>query len=270
VVLVPTNDGRLIFDSEVVTFHDRGKYSAPLRIELGSGHGESRLKSSTKPVCSWVRRELTNWHVFHFHDTSRQSPMKKVGPINDNRTLRDDGENLAALLFRMRETHRVAYDRIVAAVRLVAPFFDDFALRPDPFDADKIKLEWKQRGSTEYFDGHALSDGTLRFMCIATLLFQPDPPSLILLDEPELGLHPFAIHQLADLLYSSQQQIILSTQSVTLLNQMDIDDVLIAEQHDGRTTLERPSTDGLDEWLNAYSVGEMWEKNLIGGRPVQQ
>jgi predicted ATPase len=158
----------------------------------------------------------------------------------------------------------------VSTVRLVAPFFDNFQLRPDPFNTDRIRLEWAQQGSDAYFGPDALSDGTIRFICIATLLLQPDPPSLILLDEPELGLHPYAIGQVTEMLQASQQQIIVATQSVTLLDKMQIEDVLITEQHDGTSVLIRPSLETLETWLGEYGLGEMWEKNLMGGRPVQQ
>jgi predicted ATPase len=93
---------------------------------------------------------------------------------------------------------------------------------------------------------------------------------LILLDEPELGLHPYAINLVAEMLEACSEQIIVATQSVTLLNRLDISDVLIAEQIDGATHLLRPDVNVLDAWLDEYGLGELWEKNLIGGRPVQR
>jgi predicted ATPase len=267
--LVPTADDNLVFEHEVAEFHGRG-HPRPYDEYLGAGHRESRLPVAAESVPRFTFRHMNNWVVYHFHDTSFTAPVKQKGDIGDNETLRHDASNLAALLFRLRETDETCYGRIVDAVRLVAPFFDDFRLRPDPFNADRIQLEWKQRGTDAYFNGHTLSDGTLRYICIATLMLQPSPPSLILLDEPELGLHPYAVHQVADMLRTSSQQIIVSTQSVTLLNQMDIADVLIAEQMDGHTKLERPSLDGLSAWLDSYGLGEMWEKNLLGGRPIQR
>ncbi len=266
VVLEPTAEDELFFSHEVAKFRAPG-YDRPYTESLGTGHRESRLRDWHSGVTGWVDRVMRNWVVYHFHDTSRRSPMKAKGEIGDNDRLHDDGRNLAAVLFRMRESDDPDYRRIVDAVRLVAPFFDDFHLRPDPLNDSLIRLEWTQRSSTSTFGADALSDGTLRFICITTLLLQPHPPTLIMLDEPELGLHPFAIHQLADMVRSSDRQIILSTQSVTLLNQMAIDDVLVAEHRDGQTVLERPSLAGLEQWLEIYSVGEMWEKSFFGGRP---
>jgi len=268
--LVPNDDDALVFEREVPWFIDRTKYTEPFTEDLGAGHRESRLPTSSKRVANWVLRRMSPWFVYHFHDTSRSAPVKKKGDINDNDGLRNDASNLAAFLYRLQETDRSSYDRIVDAVRSVAPFFDDFRLRPDRINAERIQLEWKQRSSTAYFGPNALSDGTLRFICISALLLQPEPPSLILLDEPELGLHPYAINLVAEMLEACSEQVIVSTQSVTLLNRLDITDVLIAEQVDGATTLTRPDPDGLDAWLGEYGLGEMWEKNLIGGRPVQR
>jgi predicted ATPase len=270
VSLVPTDDDALIFERETPWFHDRPRYSEPYTVLLGAGHRESRLSDSTERVAAWVLKQMTPWFVYHFHDTSRSAPVKKKGAINDNDHLRNDASNLAAFLYRVRETERSAYDRIVDAVRSVAPFFDEFSLRPDRLNTDRIQLEWRQRGSDAYFGPNALSDGTLRFICIATLLLQPDPPSLVLLDEPELGLHPYAINLVAEMVETSDSQIIATTQSVTLLNHFEISDVLIAEQADGATTLTRPDAEALSAWIEEYSLGEIWEKNLIGGRPVQQ
>ncbi len=268
--LIPTDNDSLIFESEVPWFIDRPRYEKPFTEHLGAGHRESRLPTSSKKVARWVLRRMTPWFVYHFHDTSRDAPVKRKGDINDNDVLRNDASNLAAFLYRLQETDRSSYDRIVDAVRNVAPFFDDFQLRPDRLNADRIQLEWKQRSSASYFGPNALSDGTLRFICIATLLLQPNPPSLILLDEPELGLHPYAINLVAEMLEACTGQVIVSTQSVTLLNRLDISDVLIAEQVEGATQLTRPDVSKLEAWLGEYGLGELWEKNLMGGRPVQR
>ena len=161
------------------------------------------------------------------------------------------------------------YERIVQTVRRSAPFFHDFVLFPDKNNEDQIRLRWKHKGSDAYFDANSLSDGTLRFMCLATLLLQPDLPKVILLDEPELGFHPYALQILAGMLKSasSRAQIIASTQSVTLANQFDFRDIIIVEQKDGESFFRRLEEDDVESWLEDYSVGDLWEKNLIGGTP---
>ncbi|WP_370969861.1 AAA family ATPase [Amycolatopsis sp. cg9] len=154
--------------------------------------------------------------------------------------------------------------------QLVAPFFRDFVLRPD--SNDRILLRWQQQDSDAVFSGNQMSDGTLRFVCLATLLLQPELPALVVLDEPELGLHPFAIVQLAGLLRqaSARSQVLIATQSVTLMNQFEIEDLIVVERKAGASEFTRPDLATLQEWLDEYSLGELWEKNLLGGRPGRE
>jgi predicted ATPase len=153
-------------------------------------------------------------------------------------------------------------------VQQVAPFFRDFVLEPE-LSPERIRLRWRQVGTETVFPADAFSDGTLRFICLATLLLQAKLPGLIALDEPELGLHPFAIVQLAEMLRAASQecQILLATQSVTLMNQFELADLIVVERRDGGSVFDRPVPDRLREWLTDYSLGELWEKNLLGGRP---
>ena len=157
----------------------------------------------------------------------------------------------------------------MATVQLVAPFFDRFDLKPSRLNEDKIRLEWLEKGSDTYFNAHALSDGTLRFICLATLLLMPDPPATIIIDEPELGLHPYAISVLAALLRQAAQrtQVIVSTQSVTLVNQFEPEDIIVVDREDDQSAFSRPDVQALSAWLEDYGTGDLWEKNLLGGRP---
>lgn len=273
--LKPAIGDTLIFESEVVGYHDTRYYSTPWELQIGAGHRESILQETAKTqgtgkqVAEHVLCQVQNWVVYHFHDTSDSSPAKKTQDIDDNRSLRPDAANLGAFLYRLKVKFPTHYRHIVEHVQLVAPFFNDFVLEPSANNQNKIKLEWTQKDSDAYFDGFSLSDGTLRFICLATLLLQPNPPSLILLDEPELGLHPFAITILAEMVESAarQGQVILATQSVTLLNQFSPESVIIADHDGSGTTLHRLAKVDLSHWLDEYSVGDLWEKNVIGGRP---
>ncbi|MYE55123.1 MAG: AAA family ATPase [Chloroflexi bacterium] len=220
------------------------------------------------------RRLLASWRMYHFHDTSRSAPIKKTANLHDNRYLRADGSNLAAFLYLLRERHEHSYMFMRNTVRLVAPFFDDFVLEPAALNEDTIRLEWKHVGTDAYFDVSSLSDGTLRFIALATLLQQPRElrPSVILLDEPELGMHPYAITMLASMVKSASvdTQVILATQSPRLLDYFEPEDVLVADRVDGATEFTPLDSSKLAIWLEDYSIGELWEMNDIGGRPAPE
>jgi predicted ATPase len=209
--------------------------------------------------------------VYHLNDTSASSPIRKTAKLNDNRFLRPDGSNFSAFLYLLQQKHSDSYALIRRAIQQVAPSFDDFLLRPDPLNEAAIRLEWKHKNSDSYFGLSALSDGTLRFMILATLLLQPGKflPSVILIDEPELGLHPYAITVFASLVKqaSIKAQVVLSTQSSLLLDHFEPADVIVAELSHGATQLTRLDPERLTTWLNDYSLGQLWEKNEIGGRP---
>ena len=237
-----------------------------------TGHFESIVGTNiTDGTEDSVCNAITNWRVYHFHDTSETAKVKQVSQINDNEYLRQDARNLAAFLLRLKQNHAAHYKKIVRTIQLVAPFFGNFHLRPTPHNAGQIELEWTEKGMDVPLKANALSDGTLRFICLATVLNQPEAfmPSTLLIDEPELGLHPYAITVLAALLKagSENHQVIVSTQSVELVNEFEADDLVVVNRQKGETVFERTSEDKLKSWLEDYSLGEVWKKNLIGGRP---
>lgn len=265
--LVPERDSLVLREE----FIREGMISSVIAQGISlSGNHESGLPSAWPATLTQKTLFLKNQFVsYHFHDTSDASPAKQTADIDDNRFLRADAGNLAAYLYWLQEKAPQDFRRMEEHIRLVAPFFDRFVLAPLRLNERKIKLEWRHRDSEAYFDAYSLSDGTLRFICLATLLLQPEPPALILLDEPELGLHPAAIALLAEMLMTASQrtQIILATQSVTLLNHFRAEDVIVAD-HDGQeTAFRRLQTADLQDWLQDYTLGELWEKNVLGGRP---
>jgi predicted ATPase len=255
-----------IFNDETIWPRDSGVVTT-----LGRGHRETALTQSEPlwvPGSAPLVETLRGCRVFHFQDTSPTAPVKQQGYTADNRSLHPDAGNLAAVLMRLRDGDRGPYQRIVGTVKQVAPFFRNFVLEPE-LAPDRVRLRWLQEGSDTVLPADALSDGTLRFVCLAALLGQPELPGLIVLDEPELGLHPFAIIQLAGMLraVSHDSQVLLATQSVTLMNQFELADLVVVERRNGASVFERPDPDRLSEWLEEYSLGELWEKNLLGGRP---
>ena len=261
-----------LYPSNEVVYFGGDIQSPPLSIRHHPRGGEASISAASGGNALPVRQRLDGWRIYHFNDTSSTSPMKKTGDVNDNRYLRPDGSNLAAFLYLLKLNHATSYNLIRRTVQRVAPFFDDFSLEPLRLNPDKIRLEWRHKGSDAYFDAASLSDGTLRFMALATLLLQPTQyrPSVILVDEPELGLHPSAITLLAALVKQAAQttQVILSTQSPILLDHFQPEDVLVADRVDGGTQLTRLDADSLAGWLEEYSLGQLWEKNELGGRPA--
>lgn len=257
-ILVPTLDNNFVFGPEVLIVDGKP-------VSSTAGHSETKLTDLLKDSV------IKKWRVYHFHDTGETACVKGVGQINDNVYLRYDAKNLAAFLYLIKKTHPIHYDRIVSTIRLAMPFFDDFHLRPTPDNKNTIELEWVEKGHDIPWKAHYFSDGTLRFICLTTALLQPEEylPDTIIIDEPELGLHPFAIHLLAAMLrsISKSKQVIIATQSVELLNEFKPEDVIVVDRTNEGSHLRRLDSSKLEEWLEEYSLGELWEKNVIGGGP---
>jgi predicted ATPase len=274
ILLRPTNDDTLYPADERTYYWDKSRHTRPFSDSLSPREEgqEAGISNPQAPrVAGWIRHRLGMWRLYHVHDTSQTSPMRKTTQLNDNEFLRPDGSNLPSFLYLLKRKYPEQYWLIVRSIRRVAPFFDDFNLRPDRLNEETIRLAWKHKNSGQYFGPSALSDGTLRFIVLATLFLQPEEfrPSIILVDEPELGLHPYAITLLASLVRqaSAGGQVILSTQSALLLDHFDPSEVLVAERADSCTNLTRLEAEPLAEWLEEYSLGQLWEKNEIGGRP---
>jgi predicted ATPase len=219
-------------------------------------------------------RSGPTFNLFQFHDTGNFSPFKNTNQLDDNRSLRANGSNLAAYLYLLSKRYRDSYESIRKVVQQVAPFFDDFQLAPLALNPDTIKLEWRHKNSDQYFNASSFSDGTLRFIALATLFLQPVElrPSVILVDEPELGLHPYAIGLLASLIReaSKETQVIAATQSSLLLDYFDPEDVLVADLVDDATAVRRLEADRLADWLKEYSLGQLWEKGELERMPVNE
>ncbi|KHN52590.1 AAA family ATPase [Pectobacterium fontis] len=263
--LEPTNDNRMMFQREALWWNINGDNG------VNSGHFESLAEEHRSNIKKYTLPAMRRWRVYHFHDTSESARVKQIHRINDNDYLREDGANLAAFLFRLQKNHTEYYQRIVKTIQMVAPFFGDFYLRPTSDSPDSIQLEWVEKEQDIPFKAHELSDGTLRFILLATVLLQPEiyMPSAIIIDEPELGLHPYAISILAALISSAseQHQLIVSTQSVELVNEFEAEDLIVVDKHLGASTFKRLEQDTLQDWLEDYSLGELWKKNILGGRP---
>lgn len=262
--LVPDQAGNLIFMEEWSNTNEG-------TLEINNpGAPESELKNHGWHRSDYLRTHIKSLKIFHFHDTSANARVKQPSVTQDYAFLQEDGGNLAAFLYRLQERSPNNFKMIERIVQSIAPFFGGFFLEPDEVNPQQIFLRWREKGFDKLFTAHNLSDGTLRMICLATLLLQPNPPATIIIDEPELGLHPFAITKLAGLLQSVPEttQIIISTQSVNLVNEFNPEDILVVQREkDNETVFLRQSQEGLAAWLDDYSIGELWEKNILGGRP---
>lgn len=271
--LTPTVD-------ETFLVNEERKYVTTSWWSYGSPSLESRLyderdeKSSVndkfKGVGHFVYESISHWMVYHFHDTSATAPMRRSEIVEDNQVLRSNGSNIAPFLLRLKHDNVKSsyYQEIVNATRLVIPFFNDFRLDIIRLgETEKVKLSWQQKGSDFPMQPYHLSDGSIRFICLATALLQPDPPSAIVIDEPELGLHPEAIRLLGELIADAAKrtQIIVATQSPLLIDQFSIEDIVVVNRKEGQSAFERLKHSDFNEWLEDYSVGELWTKNVIQG-----
>ena len=215
---------------------------------------------------------ISSFRCFHFNDTTNSSPLKQGKLlVGDNIYLQEDGGNLASILYKLKKSEKLHgyYDRIVSAVQIIAPYFDDFVLEPD---GRYLSLRWKQKNSDILFEAFDFSDGTIRFIALATLLMTPlnMMPDTILIDEPELGLHPLALKILAEMMQAAARQgkqVIATTQSVTLINQFAPEDIIVADRKDNQSVFHRLDEKEIKDWLDEYALGEIWEKDIIGGTP---
>lgn len=274
--LVPTPDNSCAIEDEA-RYYEHG--TTGWWVLGDSDDGTSRMveevkkKRSDAKFSQPVFDAISSWQIYHFHDTSSTAAMRNYEIIEDNKVLRTDASNIGPFLHKLKEKHSKEYKDILNAVRLVTPFFDDFILEPRESGQKKeVNISWMQKGSDYPLQPYHLSDGSIRFICLVTALLQPNPPSTIIIDEPELGLHPAAIVILAELIQvaSKRTQVIVATQSPALIDQFGIDDIIVVNREDGASTFKRLDEKDYSEWLKSYSVGELWMKNVISGGPVYE
>lgn len=244
--------------------------------DLGSGHREAELisagrgpeKRDDKPTAKAIGEVLEDIGSYHFDHTSGLSPLKRRRDVEDSFRLHPDGGNLAAVLYRMEREDPDRYRTIGSRIRGVLPNFEDFSI-DDEFGT--LFLGWKAAGSDKRIGAHLTSDGSLRFFALTTLLhLWPEAlPAVLLLDEPELGLHPSAIARVGGAIRSAAatRQVIVATQSPLLVDEFSLDEIQVFDLRDGRTRIRAVEPDEYREWLEEYSTGELWQKNLLGGRP---
>lgn len=265
--LVRSINDSLIFSNESIT-------SGTQTFELAGGQKESYLATEYLEHSNEkaVKTILSSCRAFQFHDTSSTANIRSYCPLSRNAYLMSDGGNVAAILYKLKndsEKSKKYYDRIVDYVRMVVPQFDDFVLEDKN---DSLLLSWREKDNPEYvLNAGQLSDGSLRFIALAVLFLQPPEvlPNVILIDEPELGLHPLAIDVLASMIKIASEscQVIVATQSARVLDDFDAEQIIVAEGENHSTVFKRLNREDLSVWLDDYSLSQLWEKNIIGGQP---
>jgi predicted ATPase len=262
----------LVYTEEKYRFSRVGWPPNPQWRILGVGHREPELIKSAGNGDQTARTilDLLRGVIVHqFHDTSEASRIRQKWSVTEGRWLKEDGGNLAPFLLRLKQGYPQYYARILETIRLVLPFFAEFELKPE---FEKVLLAWRERGCDRVFNAGQAADGMLRIMALVALLQQPefDLPDVIVLDEPELGLHPYAIEILAGLIRSASKhsQVIVATQSASLVDRFTLEDIVVVNRKDRESIFERHTDAEFHSWLENYTVSELWEKNVIGGRPA--
>ncbi|MDR3256013.1 MAG: AAA family ATPase [Synergistaceae bacterium] len=256
----PADDDRMVFSDECV-YHD-----GQLAFSAGSGHFETRVREFDSEIPN------VRYQMFHFQDVSASSPIRRLHPLNGGGVLSPDGRNLASYLYALKEEHNSDYQRVLKRLQIIAPFFEDFYLKPDEDDPGRISLRWLERGHSEPLGADMISDGMLRFACILAVFRYPKErrPDILLIDEPDLGLHPKASELLFHIVYlvSNYRQVVISTQSSALLDKFSAEDILVVDRKDGSTVMNRLDVDELEEWLANRTISEIWANSIIGGQPA--
>lgn len=263
--IIKKGDDGFVFTEEHLYFNgDPGR-------NIADFSGESCLRKTDDLRAQYVLGHLNSYKKYHFHETGGNSPFNKLSHVEkDIYFLYDNGENIAAFLYHIEKTDKVRYHLIVQFIQSIAPFFSDFYLKPN--QEGYIRLIWQNKFSSNLYGVADLSDGTMRFIALAVLFLQPEPPQTIIIDEPELGLHPVAVAKLAGLIQSvvsKNVQVIAATQSADLINHFAAEDIITVDQSEGESLFKRLDSKELSHWLEEYKIGDLWQQNIVaGGYPI--
>ena len=263
---------RLIFSNEEIEWGSTEPGTQPRKVKLENNFKESGLIYANDAAGLSIRNVLENCKIYQFHDSSLSGPLRQSSAVDSAHYLQSEGNNLASFLYYLKDNFKDSYQRIVSYIQMVIPQFRDFYLEPE---RGYVTLKWQDNSPNDYvLSADQFSDGSLRFIALATLLLQPPQtmPNLIIIDEPELGLHPYAIDQLTEMIKdaSLHAQIVIATQSPSLIDGFDIHDITVIERDEDKqcTCAHRLDAQALENWLKDYSTSELWDKNILGGRPV--
>lgn len=237
--------------------------------DRGTGK-ESALAIQADETARSIHRFLADMAVYQFHNTSVNAAINKYWDVTDCYRLRSDGGNLAAVLLDLKKNDPRRYSIIVRQIQRFVPTLEDFELNPVEASG-KVMLKWRSRFSDKTFGAHLTSDGSLRLFCLVTLLSLPEErlPSVICIDEPELGLHPYAVELVAEMvkIVARKRQVILATQSPYLVDCFELENVIIAESRGGETSLKTLPRQEYQRWLDAdFQLSDIWLSRSVGSK----
>ncbi len=266
------SDGSLIVESEKLGYTSESENNAYAYHFIANYKSETVLKDYHGARNEdYIKQYMSQIRKFHFHDTGRTSPFTgESNVVNDSYLLYSKGGNLAAYLYGIMTKYPMVYKRMVNVIQSVAPFFHDFYLVPN--ESGGVRLQWRDKFSEVIYGPNELSDGTIRFIALTVLFMQPNLPKVIVIDEPELGLHPVAIEKLAGLIKMAANrgtQVIAATQNAELISNFQPEDILTVDQREGKSTIRRLNSRELSQWLNDYTLGDLWKQRIMkGGQPL--
>jgi len=261
--LVSGVDGFVFTDERLIFRSDRGR-------DISRSSKEALIKSTDNYRAKYIISYLNSFRKYHFHDTSDKSPFSNFSNLdNDIYFLYSNGSNLASFLFNIQETDKIVYNKIIKTIKSIAPYFSDFFLQSN--NENNVRLQWTDRYSETVYGVADLSDGTIRFIALTVLFMQPTLPDTIIIDEPELGLHPTAIAKLAGMIKSVSKkgcQVIIATQSTNLISHFQPEDIITVDQIGGESKFNRLNSENLSLWLDDYTIDDLWKRNIIStGQP---
>jgi predicted ATPase len=262
-ILEKGTDGLIVTEEYLLHNNERSRNISFLEKEAGIKRTDNWRKK-------YVIAYLEGLKKYHFHDTGKNSPFNNLShKDNDAYFLYEKGDNLGAFLYNIQQNHTIVYNRIIKIIQSIAPYFSDFFLRPNT--EGFIRLQWQDKFSSTVYGVADLSDGTMRFIALTTLFMQPNLPQTLVIDEPELGLHPFALSKLSGMIKSvaaKGKQVVLATQSTDLLSYFEPDDIIAVDQRDGASVFNRLKQEDLEIWLAEYALGDLWKRHIIAeGQP---
>lgn len=244
------------------------QHSVRYQLEDSSESLLSQLVDKDRYIQIYTLREaIKDIAVYSYFDTTAQSAIRKpMLPTGGSVRLLADGSNLPQILNRIKiNSKQTFFPKVVEALKVVNPLFNGIDFN---FLGSNIELLLDEKGLEKAVHVTHVSDGTLRYLCLLSILFNPQRGALVCIDEPEVGLHPDMIGKIISTIkqYDSQTQFIVSTHSEHILDEVSVDDILVCEKSmQNMTEINTFREEEFIEWASQYSTGKLWRNGDLGG-----